>query len=219
MLFDISYLEWIGYISSVLVAVSLTMSSIVKLRWYNMVGAAIFSFYGFAIGSLPVGLLNLFIVIANIYYLSKIYTRKEIFKLFTTDLNDGYVKYYLNFNKKEIAQFFPDYEMRISAAMKTSSEVTTILLLRDALVAGIFIGLKKDDELHVLVDYVSAPYRDMKAGDFIYKKHIELFREKGIDHIVCATMHPLHKKYLEKMGFSSSSMNENNQVFVKNVNA
>lgn len=218
MIFDVSYLEWIGYISSVLVAVSLTMSSIVKLRWYNMVGAAIFSFYGFAIGSLPVGLLNLFIVMANIYYLSKIYTRKEIFKLFTTDINDGYVKYYLNFNKKEIVHFFPDFEKKMEDAVKSSSELTTIMLLRDSLVAGIFIGMKKNNELQVLVDYVSAPYRDMKAGEFIYKKHSELFREKGIDHIICATTHPMHKKYLEKMGFSSSSVNEDNQVFVKNVN-
>lgn len=219
MLLEISYLEWIGYISSVLVAVSLTMSSIIKLRWFNMVGAAIFSFYGFAIGSLPVGLLNLFIVMANIYYLSKIYTRKEIFKLFTTDLNDGYVKYYLNFNKKEIAQFFPDFELKMADAVKASSELTTILLLRDALVAGIFIGLKKGDELQVLVDYVSAPYRDMKAGEFIYRKHTELFREKGIDRIICATMHPLHKKYLGRMGFSSSSVKDDDQVFVKDVNS
>lgn len=219
MIFDVSYLEWIGYISSVLVAVSLTMSSIVKLRWYNMVGAAIFSFYGFAIGSLPVGLLNLFIVMANIYYLSKIYTRKEIFKLFTTDINDGYVKYYLNFNKKEIVHFFPDFEKKMKDAVKASAGLTTILLLRDSLVAGIFIGMKIDNELQVLVDYVSAPYRDMKAGEFIYKKHPELFTEKGIGRIKCITMHPLHKKYLEKMGFSSSSVNDGGQVFVKDVNS
>lgn len=217
MLLEISYLEWIGYISSVLVAVSLTMSSIVKLRWYNLVGAGIFSFYGFAIGSLPVGLLNLFIVLANIYYLSKIYTRKEIFKLFTTEINDGYVKYYLNFNKKEIAHFFPDFELKMADAVKVSSELTTVLLLRDALVAGIFIGLKKDDELQVLVDFVSAPYRDMKAGEFIYKKHLELFREKGFQRIICTTKNPLHQKYLLKMGFSSSSRVEDGQVFVKNV--
>ena len=42
MLFNISWLEWVGYVSSVLVAVSLTMSSIKKLRWYNLMGAAIF---------------------------------------------------------------------------------------------------------------------------------------------------------------------------------
>ena len=67
MLFNISWLEWVGYVSSVLVAVSLTMSSIKKLRWYNLMGAAIFSFYGFAIQAYPVGVLNLFIVLANVY--------------------------------------------------------------------------------------------------------------------------------------------------------
>ena len=62
MLLNISILEWLGYLSSVIVAISLTMSSIIKLRWFNLVGAAAFSFYGFMIGSLPVGFLNLFIV-------------------------------------------------------------------------------------------------------------------------------------------------------------
>ena len=217
MLLEISYLEWIGYISSVLVAVSLTMSSIVKLRWYNLVGAAIFSFYGFAIGSLPVGLLNLFIVMANIYYLSKIYTRKEIFKLITTDLNDSYVKYYLDFNKKEISHFFPDYEVKIADKPKEESELITILLLRDALVAGIFIGQKTDRELQVLVDYVSAPYRDMKAGDFIYKKHMHLFKDKGIDQIICETRHPLHKQYLLKMGFKNINNDKEISGFIKSL--
>jgi hypothetical protein len=195
------------------------MSSIVKLRWYNLVGAAIFSFYGFAIGSLPVGLLNLFIVMANIYYLSKIYNRKEIFKLITTDLNDSYVKYYLDFNKKEISHFFPDYEVKIADKPKEESELITILLLRDALVAGIFIGQKTDRELQVLVDYVSAPYRDMKAGDFIYKKHMHLFKDKGIECVICETNHPLHKQYLGKMGFNSLLIKGGKEVFVKSVSS
>ena len=80
MLFNISLIEWIGYLGSALVAVSLTMSSIKKLRWYNLTGAAIFSFYGFAIGALPVALLNLFIVIADAYYLYLIYAQKDSFK-------------------------------------------------------------------------------------------------------------------------------------------
>lgn len=217
MLLEITYLEWIGYISSVLVAVSLTMSSIVKLRWYNLVGAAIFSFYGFAIGSLPVGLLNLFIVMANIFYLSKIYTRKEIFKLIPTNLNDSYVKYYLDFNKTEIAHFFPLFEDKIAATSKNASELVTLLLLRDALVAGVFIGIKSDKELQVIVDYVSAPYRDMKAGEYIYKKHIHLFKDKGVEQLICETMHPLHKQYLGKMGFNKSLTKGESDVFVKNI--
>ena len=58
MFLNIPLIEWIGYAGSVIVAVSLTMSSIKKLRWYNLVGAAVFSFYGFTIGALPVGILT-----------------------------------------------------------------------------------------------------------------------------------------------------------------
>lgn len=217
MLFDISYLEWIGYAASALVAISLTMSSIMQLRWYNMIGAAIFSFYGFAIGSLPVGLLNLFIVFTNIYYLSKIYTRKEAFKLITTNLNDSYLKYYLDFNRTEISHFFPAFEKKISEKIEETSDLMILLLLRDAKVAGVFIGSKTDKDLHVIVDYVSAPYRDMKAGNFIYNKNIRRFEEQEIERMICETKHPKYKKYLEKMGFNAFLFIGENEVFVKYI--
>ncbi|HSV76380.1 MAG TPA: hypothetical protein VLH37_05040 [Bacteroidales bacterium] len=76
MFTEISILEWIGYIASVVVAVSLMMVSIVKLRWLNLVGSAVFSFYGFAIGAYPVGVLNLFIALVNIYYLTRCAIKK-----------------------------------------------------------------------------------------------------------------------------------------------
>ncbi len=65
--------EWVGYIASVLVAVSLMMTDIKKLRWWNTAGCATFSAYGFAISAYPVALLNGFIVLVNIYYLWRIY--------------------------------------------------------------------------------------------------------------------------------------------------
>ena len=67
--FGVSWVEWFGYAASVVVAISLTMSSIVKLRWLNLAGAAMFSTYGFIIGALPVGFLNLFIVVINVVHL------------------------------------------------------------------------------------------------------------------------------------------------------
>ncbi|MBP8213899.1 MAG: YgjV family protein [Propionivibrio sp.] len=69
MFYGISWIEWFGYAASILVAISLTMSSIVKLRWLNLAGAAMFSTYGFIIGALPVGFLNLFIVVINVVHL------------------------------------------------------------------------------------------------------------------------------------------------------
>jgi hypothetical protein len=217
MLFNISYLEWIGYISSVIVAVSLTMSSIVKLRWYNLVGAGIFAFYGFAIGSLPVGFLNLFIVFANIYYLVKIYNRKETFKLIPTNLQDAYLQYFLEFNKKEISSFFPDFHSKRLDSKKKSEDTIVLLLLRDAVVAGVFFGEKKGEELYIYIDYVSAPYRDLKPGDYIYKKNISVIKDYGVNRLVCEIEHPLHRDYLRKMGFIENKSGNNNGIFVKDI--
>ncbi|MDO9634138.1 MAG: hypothetical protein Q7J05_03720 [Paludibacter sp.] len=219
MLFNISYLEWIGYVSSVLVAVSLTMSSIVKLRWYNLLGAGIFSFYGFAIGSLPVGLLNLFIVCANIYYLTKIYNRKETFKVISTNLQDTYVRYYLDFNKQEIASFFPKFEQVLINDDIQKSNTITLLLLRDALVAGVFFGIKKGDQLHIHLDFVSASYRDLQPAKYIYQKNIQFMQDQGIRQLVCETKHPMHQQYLRKIGFNEQLTESENKIFIKDLQA
>ncbi|QLE84207.1 MULTISPECIES: YgjV family protein [Shewanella] len=69
--------EWVGYLASVVVAISLMMSNIKKLRWWNLIGAALFVAYGLAIGAIPVALVNFFIVLIDIYYLVKIYQEER----------------------------------------------------------------------------------------------------------------------------------------------
>ena len=200
MLFNISWLEWIGYLSSVIVAISLTMSSIVKLRWYNLVGAAIFSFYGFMIGSLPVGLLNLFIAVANIYYLSRIYSRKESISSMSTRIDDPYLKYYIDFYKKDILKYFPTAEAVIDDIRQTN-DAWVLLLLRDAQLAGILVGKRNGATLNILIDYVTAPYRDLKTGEFVYR-HSDVFTKEGIELLVQESDKLVQQKFLKKMGFT-----------------
>ena len=69
--------EWVGYLASVVVAISLMMSNIKKLRWWNLIGAALFVAYGLAIDALPVALVNFFIVLIDAYYIVKIYKAEK----------------------------------------------------------------------------------------------------------------------------------------------
>ena len=73
-------LELVGYAASVLIAISLMMSSILRLRILNLVGAAMFSAYGFLIGAIPVGVLNGAIVLVNVYHLIRMLRTKEYFR-------------------------------------------------------------------------------------------------------------------------------------------
>lgn len=211
MLLSISHLEWIGYIGSVIIAISLTMSSILKLRWFNLLGAAIFAFYGFALGALPVGILNLFIVLANVFYLAKISAQKEVFKAMRIPEDDWYLSYFLSFYKKNILQYFPDFEKDIALSKKEKKELFTFFLLRNATVAGIFIGAKEGNQVAVFVDFVIPEYRDFKAGKFVYSNKHSLFEDEGIDTITCTNTNVQHSEYLLKMGFYKGQ----NNVFVK----
>ncbi len=199
MLFNISYLEWLGYLSSIIVAISLTMSSIIKLRVLNLIGGIAFTFYGFLIGSLPVGLLNLFMIGVNVFYLIKIYSHKEAFKLLKINLSDSYLNYYLDFNKNDIKQFFPSFTLLNLAENKNN--LLTFCLLRNELIAGVFIGIKNETSLTVVLDYVSAPYRDLKPGEFLYQQNNVLLKEYEINRIEISTDNEQHIKYLRKMNF------------------
>ncbi len=190
----IQLLEWIGYAASVLVLVSLTMTSIVKLRWYNLAGAILFSAYGFLIGSLPVGIMNFLIVCANLYNLQKMYKRKEDFKIIEIKENDELLMHFLDFYKKDIKSFFPDYKMEKGQM--------GMFVLRDMAVAGIFIGSQEKVGLRIELDYALPQYRDFKVGAYLYNQLSNIFYKHDIHSVYCDT--GMNLKYMEKMGFEAS---------------
>lgn len=68
--------ELLGYAASIMVALSLTMKDIVKLRVLNFIGCALFTAYGLMIDSWPVVLTNGFIACVNVYFLTKMWRAK-----------------------------------------------------------------------------------------------------------------------------------------------
>lgn len=67
---NLNLVECLGYLASVLVAISFLMKSINKLRLVNMVGSICFIIYAVAINAIPVAIINLFTVCVNVYYLT-----------------------------------------------------------------------------------------------------------------------------------------------------
>jgi len=193
---EINILQWIGYAASVIIALSMTMNSIVKFRWINLVGAITFSTYGFLIGALPVGFLNGFIVAVDIYYLFKIYSKKETFETLEIRANNKYIFRFLEFHNKEIQKFFPGF------AYKPEMNTVSFFILRNAAIAGLFLAHRKDGNvLKVGLDYVIPEYRDFKNGKFIYLRLRKKFIDDGFDKIVTSGNSDKYSKYLKKIGF------------------
>ncbi len=201
LIFNLPLIEWIGYIASLLVLISLMLSSILKLRLVNLIGAVIFSFYGFFIGSLPVGIMNLVISMANIYYLYHLYSHKERFDIIEVKSDSAYLHKFIDHYHEDILKFFPDF-----SNLENSDII--LLVFRDLKPAGAFIGVSKDEkELEIKLDYVTPQYRDCKLGRYIYTKFSDFFKDKGYKLLTCQTNIKTHQKYLKKMGFASEGKN------------
>ena len=194
---QVNLLELFGYVASVIVAISLTMSSIVKLRWWNLLGASCFGTYGLLIGALPVALLNYFIALANSYYLYKMYTEKAYFRILPISTGDVYLKEFVRLHEGEIKEFFPPFGLR------QDRDYISMMIHRDLAVAGMIIGHKIDDTtLEMDLDFVLPPYRDMKPGQFIYKEQTAFFKKHGVNKIVSAPGSESHTAYLTNIGFA-----------------
>ena len=64
-------IDIIGYIASIVVAISITIKGGLYFRILNMAGSICFLVYGFLINSLPVMLINIYGTGINIFYIIK----------------------------------------------------------------------------------------------------------------------------------------------------
>ncbi len=192
-------LEMIGFIASVIIAISMTMNSIVRFRWINLAGAGIFAVYGLLISAYPVALLNGFIVLVDIYYLAAIYGKKHFFETLETKGDDEYLLRFVEFYRKDIELFFPGF------VYKPEMNTVCFFVLRNMAVAGLVLAHRtEDNNLHVGLDFVVPEYRDYKNGRFVYQILKENFQNAGINKIVAEAKSPKHVKYLKELGFKPS---------------
>lgn len=76
-MYGVPLIEWVGYLASILIALSMFMKDIVKLRFINLIGSICFVIYGLVIKAYPVALTNIVIVGVNLYYLYRITNGKN----------------------------------------------------------------------------------------------------------------------------------------------
>ncbi|MBC7878525.1 MAG: YgjV family protein [Anaerolineales bacterium] len=191
------FYELIGYAGSVLVAVSLMMKSLVRLRMINLVGALFFVIYGLLIGAFPVAFLNTLIVVVNVYYLTRMWKQKDYFKLLEVSHDSRYLKNFVDFYQKEISEFFPSY------LFKPQPDQLTVFVLRNMVPAGLLIVKPQAqmEQAEIFLDFVIPNYRDFRAGKFLFEESAAYFQQKGIKRFVSQAGSPRHEAYLKRMGF------------------
>ncbi|MCX7954182.1 MAG: hypothetical protein N3A01_03215 [Bacteroidales bacterium] len=194
-----NFLEIIGYTASVLVAISLSLTSVVKFRIINFCGAFLFSLYGFFINAIPVGILNGFIAIVDLYYLHKIFSKKENFEILKVSHNNEYLKSFVTFYKSDITKFYPDFNTN------TINENNTIyFILRNIKVSGLLICRQENNKLKILIDYVIPEYRDYKNAKYLYDWLEKEWKSKNIEYFEASPQTKEESQYFQKIKFNKT---------------
>ncbi len=199
-----NWIEYFGYAASALIALSLMMNNIWRLRWINLIGASSFAIYGLVLGIYPVFFLNAFISLTDIYYIVQMSRKRDYFSILEVRPESNFLDKFLYFYRDDIRTFFPDFQPDQRA------DKQWILILRNLVPVGVFAFTPQGDgSAYVHLDYVRPEYRDLKNARFLFREHQETLLEKGISKLITHSDAPAHRNYLKKIGFTREPGKDN----------
>jgi hypothetical protein len=190
--------EIMGYVASVLLAISLLVNGELKFRWVNSFGCVAFIIYGILINAFPVTLTNVILLLINAFQLAKAYKAKEAFDLYEFTPGEKIIDKFLQFYDKDIHHYFPGF------SLNNSENNIHFIVLRDMAIANIFVAqLTSDGTANVKINYTIPKFRDYKVGRFILDKEKQYLTSKGIKQIMYTSVaNKSHLGFLKKMGFT-----------------
>lgn len=183
--------EIIGYVGSTLVLVSFLMASVVKLRIVNSVGSLIFAVYALLIHSYPTMIMNICLVLINLYYLWKLRNSEPNYRLVPLRPDEAFVDFFLAEHREDIAQCFP------GRGWERDELNRAFLVCHGEIPAGLLLGKERDGELDIALDYSTPTYRDSSEGRYL----VEHLRQEGLRLLRYERAEAGHVGYLKKLGY------------------
>jgi len=201
--------ELVGYCASVLVALSLMMGNIWRLRLINLIGCLAFTLYGLLVKAYPVAAVNAFGALVDAYFMWQMRSRRDYFSLMAVSSDDKtFLPTFLSMYAGEIKTFFPSF------TLENVKNPHCIFILRNLAPAGLFVY---EDEgngtARVHLDYVTSSYRDLSGAHFLFNHNCGAFLRAGLREFVFRDPPKTHLAYLTEIGFTPSVLDAS--VYVK----
>ncbi len=194
--------EVFGYIGTALVIFSMTRTSVVKLRIFNICGSVISLIYAAKMNTWPVVFLNGSLVAINIFQLIRTSRTKIVFNYVKTTLSNDTLQYFAKHNMEDIKKYFPKW------SPVSSDETEAHIVYMENEVVGVLTGKRINNTLIVGIDYSTPKFRDLSVASFLFAK----IKDDGVDTLQAQADVEIHEKYLKKMGFTKKD-----DAFVKSL--
>ena len=141
---------------------------------------------------LPTAIMNMCLVLINVYYLVKMSRQSDKeYDLVKAENGDSLLKYTIERYRSDIEKCFPGNSIDFSQAN------CNYVICHEGKPAGIMIGKRTGEEIDILLDYSIPEFRDFSIGNFLFSK----LPSEGIKTVTYRGSDENHKDYLTKTGF------------------
>jgi hypothetical protein len=210
-------IEIFGIFASVVIALSLMMKNVKRLRFVNLAGSLFFALYGLGIGSMPVFLVNCFCVGIDAWYLYKMKHERDDFSLLhSSSCDSDYLNIFLSFHKKDIAKFSPSF---MPDEFKSAEAV---FVLRDTVPAALVVYRERGEAVFdILLDYAAPAFRDYRNAEFFFSVASRDIAGGKEARFYARSSVRAQVKYLKRLGFVATGESEGDRAagkeYVKSV--
>lgn len=203
-------IEIIGYIASVIVFISLTMKSLVKLRLINAAGSLLFVIFALRTNSFPTAVLNIGIVIIDIYYFLKMIKIEDNFEIVYVEKDNPLVSRFYNIHRTELEALFG------GTAFEQSEK--TAFFFRNGDIAGLlaYSAAEFDGEkaAEIRIDFAVPKYRDLAVGRRFFVKDLSFWKNQGYVFLITRVPDKIHVPYIRRLGFVHE---DNSAIWTKRI--
>ena len=198
-----NWLEIGGWIGSILVVVSLTQARVLRFRWLNLVGSIIATTYNAIVGIWPFVAMNAAIAVINIYWLARLYRERHsavAYEAVNVAPDDAYLRHLLHINANDMTRIWP----RFTPSLVDASCLVYLVVRGDQTVGVVCLRRAGEpDEATVVLDWVSAKFRDFTPGEFVYNQS-GVFAAQGLTRLRVDDAPAREQNYLRRMGFAET---------------
>lgn len=195
-----SWWEIFGWAGSILVVVSLWIPSVWRFRILNLSGSLIATIYNIYFGIWPYAAMNGVIVGIDAYWIARLSrqgaTEQRGYAVVSAQPDDALVQHFLSRNANDIQASYPHF----SADDLVGSDVKFIM--HEDEIVGIFAMTTTDAYATIVIDYVTARFRDLGPGRYVYA-HQDMFTQAGVSQLRIALLNTTDPAYFTKQGFST----------------
>ncbi len=189
------WLDALGWGGSALLVYSLLQASVLRLRLLNAIACVILIVFNWALSVWPMVGMNAVLVLINAFFIVTMLRERHdesAFEVLEVNPDDHYLLHMLRVHGDDIAKFNPSFVHDPAGTddaflvQKGDETVGVVLLREDAETAD------------VLLDYVTARYRDFSPGEFVWRRS-GLLSGRGIRRVV--TPPGMVGAYYDRLGF------------------